>query len=510
MPLVQTNRLTPGELRPDTLQVYCGLDTMITFEVFEALQRLFNTEPITYNFERSLQGPILEIMLRGFLVDQYERRNAINSLKTQIARLDSILQRYAHAVWNKPLNPRSHQQLKSFFYTTMRLPEVLIAEKGQRKISFRREALEKLEVYFHAMPIIACIMAIRDTSKQLEILETEIDPDGRMRTSYNIAGTETGRLSSSSNAFGTGGNLQNIPPELRRVYIADTGWKLCVIDLEQAEARELGWQCGVLFGDWSYLDNCESGDLHTTNAKLIWKDLPWTGDKAKDRKIAEQIFYREFTYRDMSKRGGHGTNYYGKPFTIARHLKVPVKLIESFQQAYFQAYPAIPRFHQWVAMQIQRLQPLVTPFGRVRHFFGRPNDDSTLREAIAYMGQSPTADRTDTGLLNHWLYFGTSTQLLGQTHDSITFQYNPKHEAEIIPKALELMKIYHEHNGRRFTIPGEAKIGWNWGNYADQSDISRAIEQGKKPPILNLNGLRKYSPTKPDTRECLVGLNRVL
>lgn len=54
----------------------------------------------------------------------------------------------------------------------------------------------------------------------------------------------------------------------------------------------------------------ESGDLHTANARRIWaRELPWTGDILQDRRIADRPFYRDFSYRDMAKRGSHLSNF---------------------------------------------------------------------------------------------------------------------------------------------------------------------------------------------------------
>ena len=495
--LIDTSTLKPTDERSasDQLQIYNALDCCLTFEIHDSLKRLTNAEPIAYSFARAMQAPALEMMLRGFKVDGLARRQGQEELREKLKRLDSILQQYAFAVWGKTLNPRSSKQLKEFFYGAMGLPEVWVSQKGVRKLSLNREALEKLEVYFHAMPIIACILAVRDYSKQLETLVTEVDADGRMRTSYNIAGTETGRWSSSSNAFGTGGNLQNIAPKLRNVFIADPGWKLCGIDLEQAESREVGWLCGTLFNDWSYLDACYSGDLHTLTAKLIWPNLGWSGDAKRDRALADLPFYREFSRRDMSKRGGHGSNYYGTPFTMARHLKVPVSLMRSFQERYFEAFPCIRQWHTWVAGELQTTQRLVTPFGRERHFFGRPNDDSTLREAIAFSPQSSTGDRMNLGLWRVWKHM-PEVRLLAQVHDAIYFLYRPEQEAQVIAKALQLIdvKLTDARSGRTLVVPGEAKVGWNWASASER----------------NPDGLIKYNPAKPDTRTRTSLLNQTL
>jgi DNA polymerase I-like protein with 3'-5' exonuclease and polymerase domains len=381
----------------------------------------------------------------------------------------------------------------------MKLPEVWISQKGERKLSTNREALEKLEVYLYARPVVSLILGIRDLAKQLEVFETEIDPDGRFRASYNIAGTETGRPSSSSNAFGTGGNAQNIAAALRYVFVADKGWKLGVIDLEQVEARDVGYLTGVLFDDWTYLDACESGDLHTRNARLVWPELPWTGDPKKDRALAEQNFYRDFSYRDMSKRGGHLSNYYGTAWTMGRSLKIPIKLAEDFQHRYCKgpaaAYPCIPRYWQWVAQALQTTNSITTPFGRQRHFFGRPGDDTTLREAIAFVPQSMTAERMNLGLWRVWKAM-PQVQLLAQTYDSITFQYREEEdENEVISEILERIKVpLTSPGGRVYTVPGEAKVGWNWAN---RHNDGKPLGKGNR---FNPLGLVKWKPGFRDSR----------
>ncbi len=520
MPYIETADLQPFQLSAhDQHQVYCGLDTCVTFEVHNELNRLFNREPPIYSFERALQGPYLEIMQRGFKVDTLAREMASRDLRERIAVLQEILNEYGMAFWDKPLNPRSPQQLKTFFYGAMKLPEIWISQKGERKLSTNRETLEKLdERYLYARPIVACILAIRDLAKQLEVFETEIDSDGRYRTSYNIAGTETGRPSSSSNAFGTGGNAQNINQWLRYVFIADPGYKLCVIDLEQVEARDVGWFEGVLFGDWSFLNACEGGDLHTTNCRLIWSELGWTGDPKRDRAIADGQFYREFSYRDMSKRGGHLSNYMGTSWTMSRSLKIPGAVADEFQQRYCKgptcAYPAHQRYWGWIAEQLQTTNRLVTPFGRERHFFGRPGDDTTLREAIAFLPQSTTADRMNLGLWRVWKHM-PQVQLLGQTYDSITFQFRdrPGEAERIIPEALERIRVeLTEPGGRKYVVPGEAKIGWNWGPAVAVPDGPRQDRgaDGRKLPRPNPEGLIKWKPGKPDLRTRQTGFQRIM
>lgn len=490
MPIIDTSTLREGVVLAENEQLYNGLDCCITHEVLHAI-RAIGPAPKIYNFTRALQAPVMDMMQRGFRIDSYERQKGIAHLTAEIERLTALLNRFAYAVWDKPLKANSPKMLQEFFFQHMRIPEIWTSKKGERKLSMDREALEKLDNYFHARPMVATILAIRDAVKQLSVLNTEVDSDGRMRTSYNVAGTETGRFSSSTNAFGTGTNLQNITSSLRTMFVADSGYKLCGIDLEQAESREVGWLSGTICGDWSYLDACYSGDLHTLVARTAWPELEWTDDPKADRKIADTPFYRHLTYRDMAKKLGHGSNYRGLPPTMARHAKLPVAVAEQFQARYFERFAGIPKWHRWVAQQLQTSNRIITPFGRERTFFGRANDDSTLREAIAFSPQSATAERLNLVLWRVWKYM-PQVQLIAQVHDALYFQY-PEHldECEIISEALSHFDLEFEKDGHKLVVPGEAKVGWNWGNFDPKSNPDGLAkwknkkDERKRTPLLS-------------------------
>lgn len=495
--------INTADLLPDTPLdrhasdwVYNGLDCCVTQELLEVL--LPQLDPVaeaTYNFSRSLQAPILEMSCRGVLVDELRRREVLRHYDAQVDQLESQLYHIVadgigYAV-DSPTWWRSGPKLKKLFYEVLGIPPVYKRNaQGERVPTLNRDTLEKLSDYFLAEPLCAHILALRDLDKKRGFLRTGIDPDGRIRTTFNIAGTNTGRLASSMSAFGTGTNLQNVDRELRSVFVSDPGYKFANVDLEQGDARNVGAICWQLFVEehgeayaGSYLDACESGDLHTTNSRLIWPNLGWTGDLKADKKIAEQIFYRQDSYRQMSKKGGHGTNYYGTAGTMAKHLKVPKNLITDFQIAYFKAYPVIgclpdpftkvrdeslPNWHNWVRKTIKETRSITTMLGRRRRFFGRTDDDATLREAIAFEPQSLTADEIDTGMIRVWR--GNKVMLLIQVHDSLLVQYREEDEAEVLPWLLDMMRVVIQlKKGREFVVPVEAKVGWNWGEVGDDN-----------------------------------------
>jgi DNA polymerase-1 len=462
MKIIRTNEVDPSDLSDQEREyVYNGMDCCVTAELLDVLQpQLDEATAATYDFSRQLQGPVLEMRLRGIKIDQARRAEVIEEYSDQLDRVEAQLERIvgeAFGVWQFNWRPNS-RDLPGLFYDTLDIPPVM--KNGRPTCD--RGALEKLANYYIAKPIVERIIFLRDLMKKIGVLKTEIDKDGRMRTSYNIAGTNTGRLSSSFSEFGTGTNLQNIEESLRSVFVADPGYKLAYLDAQQGESRVVGAIEHNLFGDDRYLDACESGDLHTRVARLVWPDLAWTGKDRTDKVLAERPFYRHYSRRFMCKKIGHGTNYRGQPRTIADQAKVDIKLIKDFQPKYFAAFPAHQRWHAWVQERLYQDGYLVSLTGRKRWFLGRRDDDETLRAAIAYDPQGSLADILNYGMLETWRR--KECQLLMQIHDAVLVQYPEAEEKTAIPKILEALRYPIKlAGGRRFEIPYDVATGWNWG-----------------------------------------------
>lgn len=491
MRIIDTAHLTPSALSSsESLWVYNGLDTMVTLEVLDSLLPQLNEQTReTYSFSRALQGPILEMNCRGLRVDEERRQSLLRSYREDIIYLSDNLNRllregigFQFEITRSRTNPwPSDHQLQTLFFDVMGFKEIRKRNtNGEMVRTVDRDALERLEGNFYAEPIVRHLYALRELGKKCSFLSTSIDSDGRLRTSFNIAGTNTGRLASSFSDFGTGTNLQNIENRLRAIFIPDPGYKFCNIDLEQSDARIVGAIHWNLFRDARYLDLCESGDLHTGVSRIAFPYLPWTNNATDDRSIANGRFYREFSYRDASKRLGHGTNYQGQPDKMARATHIPKSVIQDFQMEYLESFPAFQMWWSHVANTLRDRGHFTTLLGRQRCFFGHYKDPATIREAIAFEPQSVTADTINRGLLTLWKH--DKIQLLNQVHDSVLFQYPEKNEAEIIPWALKVIEqTIKLKDGRDFMIPAEAKTGYNWSD--DPTDP---------------NSLKKWSPRDSD------------
>jgi len=464
MKIIRTHETTPDSIH-DAMEkewIYNGLDCCVTLDVLNGIKpQLSNQTAATYAFSKALQGPVLDMRLRGCLIDKARKQevidefhNVLDTLQTQLERivLDGI--GMPHFSW------RSGKDLQELFYVRLGIPPI---RRGGRP-TVDRDALEKLYSYLLARPIVNHLIAMRDIGKKIGVLQTEVDEDGRMRTSYNIAGTNTGRFSSSLSEFGTGGNLQNVEESLRSIFIADPGMKMCKFDAKSGESYVVGAILWNLFGDSTYLDAVDSGDVHTAVARIVWPTLGWTNDLKRDKDIAETPFYRHHSYRFMCKKLGHGSNYGGKPGTLSEQTKLPLTVVTAFQPKYFRAFPRLLDWHEWVDNQLRRYGNLTSLTGRSRWFFGRRSDDSTLREAIAYDPQCSLADIVNTAMLNLWRQ--RTATLLFQDHDALTFQYPARDEDKIIPQLLKGLQVPIElANGRTLLIPFDAKCGWNKGDY---------------------------------------------
>jgi DNA polymerase I-like protein with 3'-5' exonuclease and polymerase domains len=170
----------------------------------------------------------------------------------------------------------------------------------------------------------------------------------------------------------------------------------------------------------------------------------------------------------MAKVLGHGTNYAGKPYTMAKHTKLEAPLISAFQSKYFNAFPSHARWHAGVQSELLTKGSHTTITGRRRWFFGRRNDDTTVREAIAYGPQGAVGDILNSGMLAVWR--SGLCQLLLQIHDAILVQYPEDREDEILPQLVKLIQVpVPLANGRTLIIPSEAQVGWNWAKQDDNN-----------------------------------------
>lgn len=486
------------------LQRYNGMDTIATFAIWHALQAQFRPDTrAAYHLLKALSAPSLYMMLRGILVDQDTIEDLKPKFDAECKQLEDSLDYLTKSLSMGVINLASPVQVKWLFECLgAKLPTKRV--KGTNKVSVGRDTLEQISKSDPEIaPIANLVLAWRDRKKMLQVLDpTLVDADGRMRTTYKIAGTTTTRWSSSKNALWTGMNMQNIKRDedeaaghasIRSAFVADPGYKLFNIDLERADSWAVALEVFQSTGDRKYFEACGSRDLHTYVSKLVWPKLGWSDDEEANIAIAKRFFYRQYDYRFMSKKGGHGSNYLGKGRTLAIQMKIPIYIAENFQVAYFREFPGIKKWHSIKAKELQTTASLTNLFGIRRNFHNRLDADATLREAIAFLGQSVTAGAINRVLLRLWACQLQMPQLgmelLGQVHDSLFGQFPEDREEEILDLLPWVTKapLVVQHMDQTITqsIPIEAATGWNLASQSPQ----------------NPDGLKKAKAGKHDERQ---------
>lgn len=470
-----------------TYQVYNCLDSAVTAQLLPAMCRHLNDNHLlTYKREMRLQSLCLDMSTKGFPVDQFALAELLWKLEKDENRALSILHRFCDAVDFPHLNPNSPAQVIALFYTHLGLPPVYEYDRKtqRRKISTDAKALEKLKTnYPIAAPFVNAIDAAKSARKMASVFKRGLEPGtANLRCNFSPSGTETGRLSSQQNPYGRGTNAQNLTDEVRQVICAPDDYLIVNFDLKTAESIAVGY----LSKDLAYINACLSGDLHTQVAKLNFRDLPWVGNLKQDKAIAEQPYFRQFSYRDMAKRGGHATNYYGQAPTVAAALKLPRSVVEQFQSDYFAAFPGIQNWHLEVIAMIQTTGSIITPMGRERRFWGRPDDKKTHREAIAHGPQSLVGDVWNDGLiqLQAWTIANAKTDIIdlrAQVHDAGVYLIPKSCIHDLIPLMSEQLKYPIDFGPLGvMVIPTDVSIGRRWNKAPKylKPHQSRLMQQG--------------------------------
>lgn len=384
-------------------------------------------------FQQRMFWPVLQTMQRGVRIDKKLRSQLAATLTEEIDKREAFFVR----VLGHPLNPRSAPQMQKLFYEDLKQkPNWKVRGKGMpATLTTDDKALSKIA---HEEPILRPLIKKLQEHRSLGVFLSTfvlapLDIDGRMRTSYNIAGTETFRFSSSENAFGSGTNLQNVPPggeddegfelpNIREIFIPDEGYEIFDTDLSKADLRIVAWES------------------NETEMKAMLKE-------GRDPYMeTAREFYRNPSLQKLNPNGsinpiytrfksfGHGTHYLGTAHGLAQRLGLTVHEAERTQRWYLGKYPRIRAWQEEFKKQVASRRFVENIFGYRRYYFDRP-DEAMFREAIAWLPQSTVAlyiNRIWMNLYDNakWIW------ILLQVHDSLVGQY-PAHRREEANAALK-------------------------------------------------------------------------
>lgn len=530
--LADAQLLPPGQLKQ---WAYNGLDVTGTHEIAGVLgPRLSPNQAAFYAFERALQAPSLSMMLRGVPVDAMKRSQMISELKRELKRTERdiandplIKEKWdgvekntglcpgamgKHHKWPRgvpdddpakvclvcgggrwlptPFNSNSSEQRSHFLYDLLRLPP---QSNKDREITADSDAMVRLaKDHPFVRPLLEQMIEVVDLKKQLGFLEAPLTADNRYMSTFNVGAAWTGRFSSSKNPKGLGGNLQNIGARHRRIFIADYGKEMFYADYMQGESNLVAH----LSGDERYIEAHAVGDVHTYVTRYLWPELPWTGDLARDKKIAKQNppwdLAEGHDYRFQCKRIQHGSNYGLTPTGISMIAQIPHAAAKAAYERYMTEFPGIPAWQNWVYKRVAEMLPLTNPLGRTITLLGRPWDKHTRRQGLAFLPQSALADIENIALWRVWAYLEEEgVELFAQVHDALLGQY-PQGRLDLVRAVLQQMQVpipITDIRGitRTLTIGVEAAVGKNWGHRS--ADNPHGIDEAPIAEYLRENPL---------------------
>ena len=292
-----------------------------------------------FDIELPLCRVLAEMELVGFRVDAGALQAFGRELSGAIAALEEKIYTYAGK-----FNINSPKQLGEVLFDRLGLPHGKRTKTGW---STNAEVLEKLE-----HPIVRDVLEYRQYTKlrstYVDGLLKVIGPDGRVRTSFQMTVTATGRLSS------TEPNLQNIPTrtelgsELRRMFVPAPGCVLVDADYSQIELRLLAH----ISGDGAMQEAFRSGeDFHAVTASHVF-GVPLDQVTGAMRRAAKAVNF--------------GIVYGISAFSLSQDLGVSAAEARAYMDAYFARFPGVKKYMEDVVARSRETGYVETLFHRRR------------------------------------------------------------------------------------------------------------------------------------------------
>lgn len=248
-------------------KAYAAEDADITLRLYDVLKprlAVAHMSRVYEDIERPIVSVIGQMEQHGIKID----RSVLSDLSQKFSEKLSILERDIQAEAGTEFNVGSPKQIGEILFDHLKLPGGTRTKTGQW--STDADVLETLAEQGHG--IVQKILDWRGTAKlkstYTDTLMDQINPaTGRVHTSFSLAGTSTGRLSSSDP------NLQNIPIRteegrlIRRAFVAEEGHVLLSVDYSQVELRLAAEMADVKALKQAFLDDV---DIHAHTASQVF------------------------------------------------------------------------------------------------------------------------------------------------------------------------------------------------------------------------------------------------
>lgn len=321
--------------------VYACKDTHLVVQMYYWIMSHLEKQPKLmdiHKLETDILKVVIEMEANGFEVDLEFAQQYKKELEAQVKELEEQL---IHHFGDINLN--SPDQLKNKLFNELGLPD-------RNKGSVDAKTLKGLRNEHEG---IAVLLEYRELNKLLttyfEPLPKMVSPiDNRLHGQFKQSGTVTGRFSSSDP------NLQNLPYQARKIFIAPEGKILVGMDFSKVEPTILA---------------CMSMDEHFLQ--------PFIDDVDIYSALASRTFHKPIeacgdgtTERNMMKTGLLATMYGTSMFTLSEQLGISIEEAEEFIERFLTQYDVVAKWIDSVHELVDRQGFVETMFGRKRRFIG--------------------------------------------------------------------------------------------------------------------------------------------
>ena len=386
---------------------------------------------------------LAEMELAGCRVDARALADFGSALTERIRERGQAI----YAMAGETFNINSPKQLGEILFGKLGLPH---GKKTKTGWSTNADVLEKLR---YEAPIVDAVLEYRQYAKlkstYADGLLKAIDPDGRIRTSFQMTVTATGRLSS------TEPNLQNIPTrtdlgsEIRRMFVPEEGCVLVDADYSQIELRLLAH----ISGDEAMREAFRSGgDIHTATAAQVFHVAP--------ADVTPEM-------RRSAKAVNFGIVYGISAFSLSQDIGVSVAEAKAYMEAYFATFPGVRKYMDAVVERAKETGFVETVFHRRRDLPELTSSNHNLRSfgervALNMPIQGTAADIMKLAMVAAHKRLKAElpeARLVLQVHDELIVEC-PETQAEA---AARLLEEEMEHVVK-LSVPLTAEAHWgkNW------------------------------------------------
>jgi DNA polymerase-1 len=446
-------RVPFAEVAIDRAAPYGAEAADIALRLWRALKPRLVAEGMMRVYER-LERPLVPVLAlmerRGIAID----RQMLSRLSGDFAQSMGRLEDEIFTLAGEEFNLGSPKQLGDILFGKMGLPGGSKTKTGAW--STGAQVLDELAEAGHALP--RKILDWRQVSKlkstYTDALPGYIHPETRrVHTSFALASTSTGRLSSQEP------NIQNIPVrteegrKIRRAFVATEGHKLVSADYSQIELRLLAHIADIPQLVQAFADGV---DIHALTASEMF-GVPVEGMPAEVRRRAKAINF--------------GIIYGISAFGLANQLGIGRDEARAYIAKYFERFPGIRDYMEAMKAEARRNGYVRTIFGRKCHFAWINSKNMAERSfheraAINAPIQGSAADiirramiRMDDALKAARL----SAKMLLQVHDELIFEVPDEEVAATLPVVSRVMEdAPHPAVQLRVPLHVDARAAHNW------------------------------------------------